>query len=238
MIWLLGRIIEIYYLRERSNMKIGIVICGLDDWEKNFFPLVQSILDTGVEAEIRLVGREPFPLEKFQEFNIKKLMVVLGKLEGYAQAINYGLRSLLLLDDGSEHPYHAIYDWILIMNSDVRCDKSFIEELENLDPNTLYGNKIHKQHKQTKMPIPFIDGWIYAIPGKIIDEVGAFDEEFKIAGFEDADYCLRAFDKGYVTRQSNLPFTHLEHRPRKKTEGYTQIRLDNLAYLKNKHNLK
>lgn len=210
-------------------MSTAIIIVGVGQWEEYTKPLVKSIKKYEPDVDVIVVDNgNRIPSEEKIISNID--FVVMNDVVNYATAINLGVQH-----------FHVFgrHRWYLIMNNDVICDGPFVDYVNSLNSGTLYGNKVHnRNHKKFTSPTHFIDGWIYAIPRNAIDDVGYWDKEFKIAGFEDADYCIRAYKKGFNIVQSNLPFTHLEEHVRTTFDNYKKHRLDNMEYLITKHNLE
>lgn len=175
------------------------------------------------DARLILVDNGSQYPEEFGDVEILKTEKILD----YSAAINVGFAAL---DDE---------DWVLIINNDVVCKAPFFDQLKELKTDAIYGNKLHLDFKlfhHTHLA-PFTDGWIMAIPKEIIDAVGEFDTNFKIACAEDADYCFRAAKLGYKVKKSNLPFKHLRAKTRRGFDNFRQQRLDNIAYLVEKHQL-
>lgn len=205
-------------------MKVVVIIVGIGQWEEYTKPLVLSIQKHEPTAGIIVVDNGNL-LEKEME-NIK--WCTTDEIVSYAAAINVGTSAL----DGDE-------DWVIIINNDVICYKPFFKNLDSMRNNVLYGNKIHnKEHKHFTAPTNWIDGWLYAIPKQIFEKVGKWDEAFKIAGFEDADYCFRAHEMGYKIKSSRLSFKHLGYHIRKKMfPNYKRYKGNNMRYLKTKHGI-
>jgi len=219
-------------------MNVGVIIVGIGQWEEYTKPLVLSIKEHEPNATQIIVnnGCRYTSSDIKNSLNVFTCNVWKGldtiKPVSYAEAINSGIKRAVNVFS------YKTPDWIIITNNDVICNAPFIEYLESLDTNSLYGNKIHTSHKVFKSPTPWIDGWIYAIPYNILTHVGLWDKKFKIAGFEDADYCIRAYYKGFTTKKSNLPFTHLEEHIRKSFEDYAKYKRENIEYLIEKHGLE
>lgn len=118
------------------------------------------------------------------------------------------------------------------LNDDVSCAGTFWASVKRLPPDVLYGMTANRGGKKT-----WLDGWIYFISREIWDTVGPFDENFAIAGFEDADYTWRALSHGYKFATVKAPFKHFKNSPRLKVPNFWEIRQQNMEYLKKKHNL-
>jgi GT2 family glycosyltransferase len=208
-------------------MKVAIIIVGIGQWEEYTKPLIESIREYESNVSIVIVDNGGnYDLDQLAYFPVRVYHLV-TPLVSYASAINVGLDILV----GDE-------DWIIVMNNDVLCTGHFVEYLSKLDTDTLYGNNIHHKSRYFIPKAPWIDGWIYAIPNKIFTEVGDWDENFKRASFEDADYSYRAVELGYKIGKSDLPFKHLQESIRKTFDDFKQSRFDNIKYLMEKHGLK
>ena len=209
-------------------MKATVIFVGIGQWEEYTKPLLHSLFKHQWDSFIIGVDNgDKYSLAERIRFSNVWTVPNFDNVVSYASAMNAGLSAAKFRNS----------DWTIIINNDVLCTGEFISELEKLDTNTLYSNKLHTNFKKFKHPTPFVDGWLYAIPRKILNTVGKFDENFKIAGFEDADYCIRAWEKGFRVKQSNLPFVHLEEHIRTSFDNYKKHRLDNMTYLIEKHGL-
>jgi hypothetical protein len=122
-------------------MKVGIVICGTNDWKEYSFPLIDSIFKYTDKKQIEICAMgtvtPPPDADNYHDFPVSFGWSTM--VDGYARAINFGLISLMY-DKFGEVKY---FDWYLIMNNDVLCEAPFINYLEKLDPKTVYGNTIH-----------------------------------------------------------------------------------------------
>ena len=203
-------------------MKVAVIIVGIGQWEEYTEPLILSIQKHEPAADIIVVDNGGHYSDNYVD---RVIWCAIDEIVCYAAAINTGIFAL----GGDE-------DWIIILNNDVICDAPFFKYLEQMDLKAVYGNTLHRRrHPQFMAPVRWIDGWIYAIPSSgLLD----WDEEFKIAGFEDADYCFRARKLGFSIQKSDLPFTHLEYHIRKTFDNYRDHRIDNMKYLMRKHGLK
>jgi len=203
-------------------MKIVAIIIGIGEWKKYTAPLIISILKYQPDTRIVLVDNGNNYPEEFENVDIIKTYGILD----YSAAINVGFA--MLRDE----------EWVLIINNDVLCTAPFFDYIKGLKTNVVYGNNLHQDFKLFHHTTPFTDGWIMAMSRELINSVGAFDTNFKIACAEDADYCFRAANLGYEVKKSSLPFKHLKAKTRRGFENFKQQRLDNIAYLVEKHRLK
>lgn len=205
---------------------VATIIVGVGQWEEYTKPLIESIKKHEPSADILVVDNGN-KIPKIERMNTDVNFLVINDIVCYAQAINYAVQT------------DFDFSWYVIMNNDVICTGPYLDYVNNLSDDSLYGNKIHhRKHNKFVSPTDFIDGWIYIVPTKAIYSIGYWDDKFKIAGFEDADYCIRAHYAGFKIKPSTLPFLHLEEHIRNTFDNYKQHRLDNLDYLIRKHNLR
>jgi len=68
--------------------------------------------------------------------------------------------------------------WFIPMNADVSLHGSIQAYLDRMPTNKLYGMTIN-----TRGDLQWVDGWIYVISREVWEQVGEFDENFKIACF-------------------------------------------------------
>ena len=122
--------------------------------------------------------------------------------------------------------------WFIPMNADISLHGPFQAYLDRMPTNKLYGMTIN-----TREGLNWIDGWIYVISREVWEAVGEFDENFKIACFEDADYSWRAIEVGYPLAKVNFPFHHHRASPRMRVKNFWKIRKENQAYLVEKYGL-
>jgi len=206
-------------------MKVAIIIVGIGQWEEYTRPLIDSIRKYEPNIYIIVVDNG----NNYPVYYNNVHFIITKKIVHYSVAINLGKS---LVSDNA--------DWIIVINNDVVCKAPFIKILETMNTKILYGNDVHgMKHPKFKSPTIWLDGWLYAIPKEIFDAVGEWDENFHIAGFEDADYCFRTYKLGYKIKESKLPFKHLEYHIRKKVvPDYPKHRMHNMKYLVKKHGLK
>ena len=91
-------------------------------------------------------------------------------------------------------------DWFLILDDDVICEGEY-DFLEELDPDKIYG---------AEMIRPYLNGWFLFFHRSLYEKIGGFDENFAPPmTFGDYDYCRRAEEAGYKSKEIEVPFTHL-----------------------------
>ena len=208
--------------RMASRSRIAIITTSVGGWDNLLKPMIDSVQrhEPGVEVFVVDAGRtmpDEYP----------GAVIVKADRVNCSAAQNIGIK-------------YIDADWYLVTDCDVLCNAPFAHLFDDFDENAIYGNKFHHPESYgfgNRMPM-WIDGWIYAFSKKLLDKVGLFDERFLGSGFEDADICWRAMLKGYDIKQGSLPFTHLEYgQKRSISDGYDNVRLQNIAYLKGKYDL-
>jgi len=201
-------------------MTIGILVVGVNGWEKYTLKLINSIKQNEENEDYHFIVLDNGSDPPYPHYNIRTKQTVC-----YAAAINSGVDYMSI----------GHYDWFLILNNDVLCEGPFVDEIKGLSPDRIYGNKLHDRFGHT-----WVDGWMILIPASVHAVVGYFDERFAIAAYEDADYCIRAAKIGYPTQASDLPFRHLQtlDRMKMKYDGDDEFWRENLELLKGKHDLK
>lgn len=195
-------------------MNVTPLIVGIDGWEEYTAPLLESIFEHEPDCDVVVIDNDsspPYPPLPY---------VVRTERTCYSAAIN---RAAL------EAP---AADWLLVMNNDVLCDGPFIEQVAALDDNALYGMTLRRARG-----VRYIDAWFVAIPRRIWDDVGEWDEGYVFASWDDIDYSYRARQAGYRLREVDLPFTHLETRQRVSLPGFKGTHKRNERYFMEKHGL-
>lgn len=195
---------------------ISLITVGIGDWERWTLPLIDSIRKFEPDVPIVVVDNAsdpPYPADP-------RVQIIRTRRTSYAAAMNTGIR----LAPESTH--------YIVINNDVLCEGPFVHLAEQQPQSVLAGNWLNRKFGRA-----WIDSWHWCIPKAVRRVVGEFDEGYKIAGFEDADYCFRAEQKGFIIRQSDQPFRHLVGRIRWTLKGYGNQRQENLKRLINKFDL-
>ncbi len=126
------------------------------------------------------------------------------------------------------------WDWIMLTDTDVLCQGSFLDLVNEFDDRAIYGQQMF-----TQGPVQWFDGWMFCVPRRIWDDLGPFDETFKLTGaFQDLDYCLRAVKAGYELKLAHLPFKHLEANTTHGSPGFWENREFNRKMIYAKHGIK
>lgn len=198
-----------------TGSEVQIIIVGIDGWEEYTLPAVESILKYEPAAWLVVVdaaSKTPYPA--YPGVDVLRL----DESPSYAYAINQAI-------EASPH-----VDGYLILNNDVLCTAPFLHLLDGLPDNAIYGRQIITENSLTWLGL-----WLCLLPRKIYEKVGAWDEDFKLCGFEDADYCLRAKQDGFETQFLDLPFFHLWGKTRWGLTGYENVRQANREHFREKH---
>ena len=189
--------------------EVTIIAVGIDAYEISTKPLIDSVRIHEPKTQIVIVDNvAPTPYT-----DARAEIVRLPERVCMAQAMNEGAKL-------------ARSKWLVFMNNDVICHGPFVEQIKALRPNAIYGNDPLNWWGRY-----WLDGWIMVMPRKVFDKVGGFDPNFIYAGFEDADYCFRAVEKGYKIQQHTFPFEHKELHSRFTMPGYMAQREKNIQYL-------
>lgn len=201
-------------------MKVSVITTSVGGWDKLIKPMIISIrkYEPGVEIVVVDCG-DNYP----DEFMGAK--IIKTGLLNCSAAQNVGME-------------HTDADWFLVSDCDVICEGDFTHLFEYLDKDTIWGNKLHVPNNFGFGKYNWLDGWIYAFSRKLYEDIGGFDENFQGSGFEDADICWRAIEKGYKINFGDFPFRHLEvGQKRSISDGYDDVRLKNIEYLRKKHDV-
>lgn len=198
-------------------MKLSIVIVGIDGWEDFTLPAILSIEKHSPSANLIVVdaaSKVPYPTD-----NLPCTVLRLDESSSYSYAINKGIE-----EAGDS-------DWYLVLNNDILVYGEII--VDELSEDVIYGKQIleEKGHR-------WLGLWIAMLSKKTIDLVGKFDEKFLLCGFEDADYCIRAFSKGIKTEFFQFPVKHFWGKTRWGLPNYKGVRIDNINYLEEKQGVR
>jgi len=194
---------------------ISFITVGTDPFENNTLGLISTLYEHEKDCELIVIDNACYPA--YIESNyIKRLDTRVC----FSAALNYAVQ-------------FAHGDWLVMVSNDVTVDGSFSKMVSKLDHKTLYGKDMNKGYGRQ-----WLDGWIYVMQKELFSDVGLFDERFIYAGFEDADYCWRAEQKGYKVETLDFPLTHRRLHTRYGEPGFHDVRKGNIAYLENKWGLK
>lgn len=207
-------------------MKVSLITTSVGGWNKYIVPLIDSVRKYEKDVEIIVVDAGSYYPDTYKDAKILHTPLL-----NCSEAQNHGMR-------------FSKSDWFLVIDCDTICKGRFIDSFSNFSNDIIYGNQMHEKNRgggrrdRWNTPYKWLDGWIYAIPRKIYNSIGGFDENFEGSGFEDADYCWRAMDAGYNVDLAMFPFEHLTAGQKKNiSDGYSEVRKKNIEYLRKKWKL-
>jgi GT2 family glycosyltransferase len=206
--------------------KYSIIIPTYSNLE-NLKPCLESVIETSIDPEIIVVDNGSFDgTSAYLEFMHKRYahflkVITLDTNKGYAGAINIGIKEarglyiVSLNDDVITTPkwnlylseaiesYGVEYGKIGIISprTNYAASHCLINEEESRylgDPWGLAG-KIHQQFGKAISVAPWVPGFAMMIRRELIENIGGFDERYFPGGFEDNDFCTRAWHAGYRT---------------------------------------
>ena len=196
---------------------LSIIIVGINQWEQYTKKLVEQIRKHEPYVEIIMVDNgsaEPYPR------CLTAIRVRIKETVCYSEAINRGV-------------WASSSDWIMWMNNDISCTGKFASHVAAQKKDALYSRQIIEEAGHI-----WFGNWIGAVHKDVWNDVGEFDTNFKVCGFEDCDYSMRAYELGYETRPIELPFIHHWGRTRWEIPGYAATRDHNIDYFESKHRWK
>lgn len=202
-------------------MKVSVITTSVGGWDELLKPMIDSVRSYEPEVEIIVVDcGGQFPDE------YKGAKIIKTGMLNCSEAQNVGMKA-------------TDADWMLVTDCDVLAAGKFTYLFSYLDNDRIWGNKYHAPGTYFEDPRGWLDGWIYAFSRRMYDDLAPdgvfFDENFKGSGFEDADICFRAYEKGYKIEFADWPFFHLERGQKTKiSNDYNKVRDWNLEYLKGK----
>jgi GT2 family glycosyltransferase len=180
---------------------IAAIIVGIDGWEKYTLPLVRSI--EAHEAKCRIVvvdndSKLPYPNPPFSGVTIAYTL-----RRCYSAAINYGYRVI------------GNFDWYIVLSNDVLCTGPFAHTLEEYGDGDLVGPLLKEIDIAPVGLVHYLEGWCVAIPRRIWDTIGGWDEAMRVSSYEDVEYSHRARVNGFgLVEDKALPFVHLDQKQR------------------------
>jgi len=189
---------------------LAVVIVGVDGWREYTLPALRSIEDHEPNVPIVLVDAgSKYPYHKNLDYPDEVHGLRIDPSFSYAGAINAGMA-------------YADADWTIVLNNDTLCTRPFADLLLDLPRSCVYGRQIIEERGER-----WIGLWIMAISRECREAAGPFDEGFRVCGFEDLDFCLRAKQAGFSSEWADFPFEHLWGRTRWGVPNYPEIREGN-----------
>lgn len=138
-------------------------------------------------------------------------------------------------------------EYIVLVNTDVILEDNWYSMLDHFDESTgAIGPITNKcgspqtgrsksEKTDARVPTSMLSGFFMAFPKAVWQEIGGFDERFKLYG-EDSDFCKRMTDAGYLLY---MDFdTHIYHhggRTTSKEKNLDKIREQSRNLYKKKH---
>ena len=177
-------------------------------------PLVQSLQFHEPKCDLIVIDNEsktPYP-EQHWVFRRPRCC--------YSAAINYAKVMM------------GAADWYIVLSNDVLCTGPFIEELAHTPPTWVAGPCLKQVHGYN-----YLEGWCVCIPADIWQELGGWDDNYRISSWEDVDFSTMALKAGYnLAHMPDLPFKHMDQRQRFTiVPDYWQSEEHNVRYFFRKH---
>ena len=124
-------------------------------------------------------------INKYFEKGTYEILIELNDFEGFAVAVNRGLRKGLKNKE---------FDSFLTGNDDITIvEKGCLEEMKKVTEENIGVVTPPSLYRQTHIAM----GWCY-FPRRVIEDIGFFDERFKMLEWEDTDMSVRLQEKGYT----------------------------------------
>jgi GT2 family glycosyltransferase len=199
-------------------MNIAAIIVGIDGWEKYTLPLISGIEEHEPGCDIVVVDNAsspPYPPNSDMPYAVQSIRT---ERLCYSAAINTGAREL------------GDADWLVILSNDVLCTGPFAHMLAALPDDRIVG-----PHFMSNQGYNYLEGWCIAIPRKVWDAVGGWDENYKLSSWEDVCYSYSVREAGFhVQHMPELPFVHLDQRQRHVMPDFWSADLHNFRYFTEK----
>ena len=122
----------------------------------------------------------------------------------------------------------ATGDWLVCIACDTICTSPDFPQNTQLPGKVMTGPYI--RGNPGNLPITYLDGWCYAFPRNLIDDIGYLDPYYFYC-WEDVDFCLRAQRAGYTLHQIDCGIINVTP-PRYQDIPYYYDR--NMRYLREK----
>ena len=145
-------------------------------------PTIGKNLDNLYNEEI--VQKCITSIENNTDENDYEIYLAINDYIGFAYGVNLGLHEFL------NNPYYQDFDGVAIITDDVEItDKEWLTLFRNAGLGLVIQDAAEDQ-LYSGMACCYI-------PKEIIEKVGLFDEQFRIAEWEDIDWCIRLKQAGY-----------------------------------------
>lgn len=201
-------------------MNIAAIIVGIDGWENYTLPLVESLHRHELDCRVVVVDNQsspPYPYYADSAIAPWNSIVRTERL-CYSAAINRGKR---MAGDA---------DWYIVLSNDVLCTGPFAHILEAWGDDVILGPRLMEN-----MGYRYLEGWCVAIPHRVWDAIGGWDENFRMASWEDVDIAYSAAEAGFsLAHVVDFPFVHLDQRQRHGMDEFWSADLHNFRYFTEK----
>lgn len=177
-----------------TKPSIAAIIIGIDNWQKYTLPLVQSIERYEPDCIVTVVDNASEPPYPAEGDDVKCAIARTERL-CYSAAINRGAQ-------------YMDADWYIVLSNDVLCTAPFAGILAGYPDTDVVGPCL-----KTELGFDYLEGWCVAVPRRVWDAVGGWDERFLGSDYEDVAFSTRARQHGFWLVE-DLPFTHLDQRQR------------------------
>ena len=161
--------------------------------------------------------------------NVQWIIIDNGSTDGTTAILEYwkdiiGSRLIILKNETNlgfsvacnQGAARADGDNLLFLNNDVTIKGDYLTPLERAladNPNSLVGPQLVKKDTGWNVfgaqIINYLVGWCLAMPKRIFNDLGGFDERFSPAYYEDIDLSYCATQNGYELQSVEIPF--LDH---------------------------
>jgi len=194
-------------------MKVAALIIGIDGWVGYTLPLVKSIQKYQPDCAIVVIdnaSKTPYP-----DLDI----VYRTSRICYSAAINYAYSKVEA-------------DYYIVLSNDVLCTGKFDHLLK---PYGVLGIELI-QAKEPKN-LAWLMGWCLVFPKEIWEDIGGWDENYKISSWEDVDISTTILkSKWDLVFNPTFPFKHLDQKQRfTLVNDYWQSEVHNMEYFFRKH---
>lgn len=201
-------------------MRIAAIIVGIDGWHEYTLPLVESIREHEPSCTMTVIdnmSRKPYPPRSVpwtaEEMEKRVPAWVFRPYPEPATHLSYSA-AINMCKDRSDL-WAAKHDWYIVLSNDVLCTGPFAHILEQYGDGDLVGPCLKHVDIEQVGRVPYLEGWTVAVPGRIWDTIGGWDEGMQISSYEDVEYSHRARVNGFgLIEDPALPFVHLDQKQR------------------------
>ena len=225
---------------------------------ENLKPCLESVIETSIDPEIIVVDNGSFDgtsayLNFLHERYAHFLKIIsLDTNKGYSGAINAGMKEakgsyfICLNDDVITTP-----KWNLYLSEAMEEHSRDLGPIGIISPRTNYAvshcciteeetkylgdpwglaSMRHQQFGKEISIVSWVPGFAMMLRRELIEKIGGFDERYFPGGFEDNDFCARAWHAGYRTAIAEGTFViHKGSQTFKRFYPQNKIGLNNLS---------